>query len=208
MRSPKDWIASSPTPTPGLNWPLPLAGRAQLRDWLILGLFDPEPDQDFALDYDYLSGEATIKPSTTDAPIDGRSWFRSDDFCDYAADIDAEAIDLTHYFDTDPNSCTVYAHAYVWAPSQQTVDMLVRSDDGIKVRLNGSQVWLNSTYRGYFDTEDTVVPSVTLVSGWNRVLLKIHNDMWGIGLACRFVISGTDNPVTGLVYQLNRPAGY
>jgi hypothetical protein len=83
--------------------------------------------------------------------------------------------------------------------------MMIRSDDGVKVRVNGS-TWTNNTSRAYYDAEDRVQTS--LVSGWNRILIKIHNGVYGFGFACRFVTRGTNTPVTGLAYQLNRPPDY
>lgn len=183
-----------------LNHPLPLAGDAQLRDWLILGVYGPGS----SLNTDYISSatggsktEVTIRP-TEGSAVGSRTWLRNDGTCVYWNP--AESINLNNYFG-ETGECVAYAHVYVWSNSAQAVDMLVRSDDGVKIRLNGNAVWTNDTYRGCADAEDRV--PVTLVSGWNRILVKVHNGWGDFGFACKFVLHNTNTPVTGLGYQLH-----
>jgi hypothetical protein len=205
LRCKQDWV-----PYTDVNWPKPLDGKAQLRDWLILGPFGPQGNQGYALSYDYISTatggaskETSIQPSTNDPSIGGKSWFRSDGVCEYSADW-GEAIDLNRLLggDSATKDSTVYAHIYVWSPTANSnVDMMVRSDDGVRVFLNGSQVLLNNIGRGYGDSEDRV--PVSLLNGWNRVMIKVHNGAYSFGFACRFVTRNTNTALTGLAYQLS-----
>jgi hypothetical protein len=194
------------------DWAVPVEGQAQLRDWLIIGLFGPQKDQKVALDYDYISEatkglltETSISPSIKEATIEGKNWFRTDAVCNYWNE--GESIDLNRYVGSNgwdnPANVTAYAHTYVWSPITQAVDMLIRSDDGVKVWLNGDQVARYDVSRGCDEAENRI--QVTLKSGWNRILFKVHNGDGGFGFGCRFVQRDTKTPVTGLNYQLNKP---
>jgi hypothetical protein len=70
----------------------------------------------------------------------------------------------------------VYGLAYVFSPDDRTASLLLGSDDGVRVWVNGVLVHTNPTYRAAEPDLDRV--SVRLVKGWNRVLVK---DLQGAG---------------------------
>jgi len=78
-----------------------------------------------------------------------------------------------------------YAVSYVHSPSEQKIPLLIGSDDGVKVLLNGQEVYRLFTNRAAAADQDTV--SVTLHAGWNTLLLKVENNYGGYGAYARFV---------------------
>jgi len=90
-------------------------------------------------------------------------------------------IDLTLF---DPHDLVVaYAFTYVYSPEAQTLPLLFGSDDGVKVFLNGDEVYRLMTVRGTQVDQDSV--SLHLKKGWNRLLLKIENNFGGYGFCAR-----------------------
>jgi putative membrane-bound dehydrogenase-like protein len=79
---------------------------------------------------------------------------------------------------------SAYALTYVFSPQVQKVDLLVGSDDFVRVWIDGELVHEHTTVRTARPDEDRV--SVTLKEGWNRVLAKVVNDHGGHGLFLRF----------------------
>lgn len=64
-----------------------------------------------------------------------------------------------------------YLRTNVFSPTAQKVKMVMGSDDGIKVWLNGKVVHANSAGRGLDPNAETV--EVHLVEGWNPMLVKV-----------------------------------
>ncbi|HUI11407.1 MAG TPA: glycoside hydrolase family 172 protein [Bacteroidota bacterium] len=90
-------------------------------------------------------------------------------------------VDLTLF---EPNLHVVaYALAFVRSPVDQTLPLLLGSDDGAKVFLNGSGVFRLLAIRPAVPDED-MIPLV-LHRGWNRLLLKIENNVGGYGFYAR-----------------------
>jgi alpha-galactosidase len=75
-----------------------------------------------------------------------------------------------------------YAYAAVDSIHARDAVLSFGSDDGIKIWLNGKEVFTHETQRGYQPDSDAV--DVKLVEGTNRLLLKIsqHTAGWGFGL--------------------------
>jgi hypothetical protein len=83
------------------------------------------------------------------------------------------------------NLCVGLAVSYVRARNEGEYCMLLRSDDGAVVRVNGTEAHRAAAMRG-IHTEQDVIP-VTFDKGWNEVLLKVSNHGGASGFTCRFV---------------------
>ena len=77
-----------------------------------------------------------------------------------------------------------YALVYVHTPKATESVLLLGSDDGATVWLNGTEIHRNEVNRPPIPDEDAV--SCYLNVGWNEVLCKISQDGWGWGLYLRF----------------------
>ncbi len=85
-----------------------------------------------------------------------------------------------------PNTNVVaYALALIEAPREQTTELLIGSDDGVKVWLNGELVHSNHVHRGLAIDQDRVV--VRLRQGTNWLLVKVENGggEWALALRVR-----------------------
>ncbi len=97
------------------------------------------------------------------------------------------------------SSAIGYALVYVYAPEATNSVLLLGSDDGATVWLNGSEIYRIDTNRPPIPDEDAV--PCRLNAGWNEVLCKISQEGWGWGLYLRF----TD--VAGVLKYSIRPEG-
>lgn len=160
------------------------------RDWLLLGPFDNSDN--LGHDRDYIAGEATVTP--TEGVTSGENTWKA-----HRSAMDL--IDLDQAM--SPNQRTVaYAHIYVNSTYSQTCSMLLGSDDGVKVWVNGTVVHDNATNRSALPDQDRV--QVILRQGWNRLLVKIDQLDGNWGLYLRLVNSEGAEP-TGLSYSLSDP---
>jgi hypothetical protein len=78
----------------------------------------------------------------------------------------------------------VYAAAWVLSPDDRTATLLLGSDDGVRVWINGALVHTNPSYRAAEPDLDRM--TVGLKKGWNRVLLKVLQGAGGWGYYVRF----------------------
>ncbi|HSA95623.1 MAG TPA: glycoside hydrolase family 172 protein [Acidobacteriota bacterium] len=78
----------------------------------------------------------------------------------------------------------VYAAAYVLSPDDREATILLGSDDGVRVWLNGDLVHTNPVYRAAEPDLDRV--DVRLKKGWNKVLIKVLQGAGGWGYFARF----------------------
>jgi hypothetical protein len=78
----------------------------------------------------------------------------------------------------------VYGLAYVLSPDDRPAAMLLGSDDGVRVWLNGELVHTNPVYRAAEPDLDRV--AVRLKKGWNKVLVKDLQGAGGWGFYLRF----------------------
>jgi HEAT repeat protein len=95
------------------------------------------------------------------------------------------------------NNQTAYLSTYVHSPQQQQVILLLGSDDGAKIWLNGKEVFAKNTARTFQIDQDRV--PVTLKQGWNKIMLKImqaEGADWGASLRICTLEGG---PVSGLL---------
>jgi hypothetical protein len=78
-----------------------------------------------------------------------------------------------------------YALTYVFSSESGKATLLVGSDDGIKVFFNGKEVY---RFLGEQIAEpDQAEIEVTLNPGWNKLLLKIENNLGQYAFYARFI---------------------
>jgi hypothetical protein len=78
----------------------------------------------------------------------------------------------------------VYGLAFVFSPEDKDASLLLGSDDGVRVWINGMLVHTNPTYRAAEPDSDRV--AVRLKKGWNKVLIKVLQGAGGWGFYVRF----------------------
>jgi hypothetical protein len=81
--------------------------------------------------------------------------------------------------------CILYAACTVDAPTARKDTLLIGSDDGIKVWLNGKIVWKNLVQRRMVPDSDKV--EVELQKGENLLLIKLEQRIGNVGFAIRFL---------------------
>jgi hypothetical protein len=107
-----------------------------------------------------------------------------------------------HHFGTRPTECVTYAHVYVHSPTTRPAKLLLGSDDGCKVWLNGTNV-LNKDRYGTW-APDQFRADVTLNEGWNRLLCKISQGGGDYKFSAQ--LADTDfSTFDDLLYQLDDP---
>ncbi len=165
-----------------------------LRDWLVLGPIPTGTDlrtpEDHAanraamkalLDRAYLPDEATVDPREgAQVTVGGKSytWRR--------VRLDGDALDFHALFGGETRNAVAFAVAEV--PAERAVrnaTLLLGSDDGARVWLNGRPVHSADRIRGVNVDEDEV-PGVSLRPGRNLLVVKVGQGMGGWGLAARF----------------------
>jgi hypothetical protein len=82
----------------------------------------------------------------------------------------------------------VYGLAYVFSPDDRGLPLLLGSDDGVRVWVNGELVHTNPAYRAAAPDQDRV--PVRLIKGWNKVLIKVLQGAGGWGYYLRFADPG------------------
>jgi len=153
-----------------------LAQTDYFREWLICGSF-PNGDMSTRLTTDYLDGESKVVP-VGGSMSKGKRWvlYRSAqkqmDFLDPILGLEPK------------EHCVVYACVFVHSPKQSRMKLLVGSDDGIVVWVNGTKVHSHDVLREVSLDNDEI--PVTLHEGWNTLLFKVANNEGGFGLAARF----------------------
>ena len=81
-----------------------------------------------------------------------------------------------------------YALAYVYTPKATDSVLLLGSDDGATVWLNGAEIYRIDANRPPIPDEDAV--PCRFNAGWNEVLCKVSQEGWGWGLYLRFTDVG------------------
>lgn len=106
----------------------------------------------------------------------------------------ADHVDLAALFPGQDN-CVAYLRTHVLAPQDLDALLLMGSDDGLKVRLNGEVVHAHNVDRGMVVDQDRA--PIRLKRGLNRLDLKVTQGGGGWAVCARLV--GTDGkPIAGL----------
>lgn len=79
----------------------------------------------------------------------------------------------------------VYGLVYVHSQDDRKALMLLGSDDGVRVWINGKLVHTNPAYRGAYPDQDHI--PVSLKKGWNTLMIKVLQGGGGWGYYVRFV---------------------
>jgi len=142
--------------------------------WMVVGPFDSldrkgfdreyGPEREIALDKKYQGKNGShVGWQQVDSARDGR-------------------LELSkHYANEEYAVC--YALTHVHSPDARTVKLLVGSDDGVKIWVNGEQVINSFALRGAAPDQDAVM--IQLQEGWNRILAKVENKHLGWALYLR-----------------------
>jgi alpha-mannosidase len=171
--------------------PMPVPSDGYLRDWLVLGPFSGDTARNMWTPF---IREETTRPSS--APTKAQRWRRMtsrDAVIDFMRDAP---------FFGQHAECCAYAHVYVEVPEAQEVALLLGSDDGIAVWVNGTRVFLYEAMRGCVPDENVV--SVELAAGWNSLLVKVTQYGGAWAFACR-LLSTRRVPVLAARYALDDP---
>jgi len=78
-----------------------------------------------------------------------------------------------------------YAVSYIYSKAEQTVPLLIGSDDGSKVFLNNQEIYRFLDVRIASPDQDTI--SLNLRKGWNELLLKVENNFGGYAFYARVI---------------------
>jgi serine phosphatase RsbU (regulator of sigma subunit) len=136
--------------------------------WLVLGPFFPDDlEKDFLVD---VGGEANIQPKEGDtvftAKGDTLTWKRYQ--------TQGSHIALSHavgYYE----HTTAYAYCILRSEAERKVQILLGSDDGASVWINGEQVYHNPVYRPLTLDEDLF--EAGFLAGANSCLVKVFNGL-------------------------------
>jgi hypothetical protein len=80
-------------------------------------------------------------------------------------------------------NCVAYLQNDLWSEQDQSIVLLVGSDDGIKIWLNGEVAHANNKEGGAKPDQEEVI--LKLKKGYNRLLLKVTNGSGGWGVFAR-----------------------
>ncbi|MCK4518866.1 MAG: discoidin domain-containing protein [Candidatus Omnitrophica bacterium] len=160
-------------------------GSAYIRYWVICG-----PFENADLDTECVENEADFHPIAGKF-MDGKRCRR------YLSCEDRIIFDLDEIFGPLDN-VVAYAFLEVYSPTSRKVKLFLGSDDGVKVWLNGKNVFTNKDDRDFVFDEDKI--DVELKFGWNRLLIKIYDKKGSWVLSARFVGWGGSS-VKDLTYR-------
>jgi len=165
---------------------LRLGPEGDVLAWLVVGAL-PNPGESLesckGFDEDYLTaagGEAQAHPvegSSLEAAGMKLKWR-------LALASEREGLDFCAIFATrEPR--VAYAYTVIESPSDREARLLLGSDDGVKVWVNGDLVHTSHATRGVNRDEDKV--DIKLQSGKNRILFKVDQHFGGWGMMARIV---------------------
>jgi alpha-glucosidase (family GH31 glycosyl hydrolase) len=154
-----------------------------INGWWLAGPFDaadaPRLDAEFA-------GRTTVDPAETWTGKDGApaKWVRALRPVQSGTDLTRDFfVALPKWFGTHPHNACAYAIAYVDSPSARRARLLIGSDDGNRVWLNGKEVHAKSVGRPYAPRQDSA--DVELAAGRNVIVVRIDQQTgdWGFSVA-------------------------
>jgi predicted phosphodiesterase len=163
-----------------------------ISDWMALGPFPIEPATDENRLPESWSQDILSPGSVTSlsGELRGKTWRQ--------LDTDEEGkVELDPVFSPNTNSA-VYAGAYIFSENACTQDLLVGSDDGITVWMNGTRVFDKQSCRACVADSDSF--PVRLNRGRNLLLVRVNQAARGWAFCARFA----DN--TGLSASLSADA--
>jgi len=171
--------------------PEELPGGGWLRQWLVLGAF---PDPDYTGLTTPLIEEPTIEPSHGEqtGDLQWRSLYADNNFVDFASYL------------TPNTNVVAYAHVYLHVPATTACSLVFGANDGIRVWVNGEQIFQQRMRRTAVDPDQNTV-GITLRAGWNRLLVKVDQESGGWGFFMR-LLAKNGKSLKDITYTLDRPA--
>jgi len=161
-----------------------------IKDWLTVGEFVGADTTEScrASEFNFLGDDALATASLGDL-VDGLPWlmFRSDN----------RRINFLDYYG-GPTDREVYALVWVRSDTTRELTLAIGPDDGARIWVNGDVIDDISGCQG--TNVDQFQSDVTLLEGWNRVLVKVRDHGGGWGMLFRFL--DQDVPVEGLEVSL------
>jgi cysteine-rich repeat protein len=167
-----------------------------LRVWLAAGPFtglDSPKECQPTLDNLVAADDATVAPALGD-PAGDNTWFvlwSTDDRLEFLDDFGWAG---------SPREC--YTAVYLYSATARDLTLSLGPDDGARAWLNGVEVIDIVSCQGTYPDAFTV--QVSLIEGWNRLVVKVYDQWGGWGNYVRFLDGKT--PVTDLEVSLD-PAG-
>lgn len=159
------------------------ADSGYIRNWLILGPFKNADLETLCYN---------MKKSPREGlKVKGNKWKKYESFNNI---INLESENTFGYND----DCAGYAFVRLKSPENKRAVLLLGSDDGIKVWLNGTNILTNDASRGLTPDEDVL--NIELVSGWNSLLLKISDILGGWAFSARLT-APDGSELTGMEYD-------
>lgn len=161
--------------------------REYIPKWQLIGPF-PNPresdDLRFGLDSVY-APEKEIDLDAAYRGVDGQRvrWQK------YTGGEGGYAMNLNGRYSPDEFIIS-YALTWIHSPVRQSVPLMLGTDDGAKVFLNGEQLYRFLEVRVAAPDQDTV--RLPLRKGWNKLLLKLENNFGGYAFYAR-IIDRSDN---------------
>ncbi|MCF8242331.1 MAG: DUF2961 domain-containing protein [Melioribacteraceae bacterium] len=155
--------------------------REFIPEWNLIGPF-PNPKNDqfvrYGLDEVY-PPEESIDLSAEYEGVDGKKikWFEYE--TPEGGQVPLRSI-------SQPSDLVVfYALSYIYSEDDKTYPLLFGSDDGIKIFLNDEQLFALQDIRICLVDEDRI--ELNLKKGWNKLLLKVENNVGGYGFYARII---------------------
>lgn len=156
-----------------------------IRTWLLCGAFAKSD-----IEAPVVTGEADLDPRPG-------SVFRGKAWKEYTAVGDVIDFSSPLAMEYAPNAAA-YGFVRVHSKSAQAAQLLLGSDDGVRVWLNGEEVLSHVVARAQRSGEEKL--RVFLRPGWNRLLLKVGNYYGGWSFSCQ-ITDSDGRPLEGLKYD-------
>ncbi len=110
-------------------------------------------------------------------------------------------IDLSAVYGGENGYSCAYSLAYVYTPVQlSNIYIKICRDDGIRLYLNGQDIYYNNAPQGPTDTDLSAVGPINLNQGWNRLLVLVQQQLGNWGFKLRF---STDNVLRSYTLSTN-----
>jgi len=159
--------------------------------WYVIGPFDSGESEGIDLIFPPEADPADIDLDATHRGVNGPiSWIKRR--------ATGGVVGMGEIFGHQTPKMVVYATCAVTSPVEQTVRIMLGSDDDAIVWLNGDEVWRYEGSRGLDRDSDTI--EVTLPAGQSQILMKDCNRAGMSGIFMRFVdLEG--KPLEGLTFD-------
>lgn len=171
-----------------------VSSRYFVRNWALLGPFFFEPSEygvdkiGSVVDHKFVPNEGNLHPVEGREVKDGRKWLLYT-----SVGMSPEVVDLDAFYGS-PDQCVAYAVAYVHSENDvENCVLLCGSDDFIRVWVNGKMVHTYNEARRATEPDQDKVTGVNLKKGWNRVVVKCVDVVYGWDFVLRFA-PPTDDP--------------